>query len=100
MSTKHETNRESAFGSSFDGFLKDEGLLEESTLAAAKRVLGMQIAREMKRQNLTKSQMARHMRTSRASLDRLLDPENESVTLQTMDKAARSLGRRIAVALI
>jgi transcriptional regulator with XRE-family HTH domain len=60
----------------------------------------MQIAREMKRQNLTKSQMARRMHTSRASLDRLLDPENESVTLQTMDKAARSLGRRIAVALI
>jgi plasmid maintenance system antidote protein VapI len=100
MSTKHETNRESALGSSFDEFLKGEGLLKESTLAAAKRVLGMQIAREMKRQNLTKSQMARHMHTSRASLDRLLDPENESVTLQTMDKAARSLGRRIAVALI
>jgi predicted XRE-type DNA-binding protein len=100
MSTKHETNRESALGSSFNEFLKDEGLLEESTLAAAKRVLGMQIAREMKRQNLTKSQMARRMHTSRASLDRLLDPENESVTLQTMDKAARSLGRRIAVTLI
>jgi predicted XRE-type DNA-binding protein len=101
MSKKHEDdNSKSPLGSSFDEFLKDEGILEESTLAAAKRVLGMQIAREMKRQNLTKSQMARHMHTSRASLDRLLDPENESVTLQTMDKAARSLGRRIAVALI
>ena len=100
MKVRHETNVESALGSSFDEFLKDEGLLEESTLAAAKRVLGMQIAREMKRQNLTKSQMARRMHTSRAALDRLLDPENESVTLQTLDKAARSLGRRIAVALI
>lgn len=100
MSTKHKTKREAPLGSSFDGFLKDEGLLEESTLAATKRVLGMQIAREMERQHLTKSQMARRMLTSRASLDRLLDPGNESVTLQTLDKAARSLGRRIAVALI
>ena len=100
MDAKYKLNPESVAGSSFDQFLKDEGLLEESTLAATKRVLGMQIDREMKRQNLTKSQMARRMHTSRAALDRLLDPENESVTLQTLDKAARSLGRRIAVALV
>lgn len=92
--------KQSPLGSSFDEFLKEEGLLEESTLAATKRVLGMQIKREMEHQGLTKTQMARRMHTSRASLDRLLDPENASVTLQTLDKAARSLGRRIAVALV
>ena len=64
------------------------------------RVLAMQVAREMEQQHLTKTQMARRMHTSRSSLERLLDPENESVTLQTLDKAARSLGRRIAVALV
>ena len=97
---KKRDEGKSPLGSSFDEFLKDEGLLEESTLAATKRVLGMQLEREMKRQGLTKTQMARRMHTSRASLDRLLDPENASVTLQTLDKAARSLGRRIAVALV
>jgi len=100
MMSEKRNKKQSPLGSSFDEFLKDEGLLEESTLAATKRVLGMQIEREMKRQGLTKTQMARQMHTSRASLDRLLDPENASVTLQTLDKAARSLGRRIAVALI
>ncbi len=99
MKKKHDEGK-SPLGSSFDEFLKEEGLLEESTLAATKRVLAMQIEREMKRQDLTKTQMARRMHTSRTSLDRLLDPENESVTLQTLNKAARSLGRRIAVALV
>jgi transcriptional regulator with XRE-family HTH domain len=63
-------------------------------------VLALQLAREMEHQHLTKTQMARRMHTSRSSLERLLDPRNESVTLQTLDKAARSLGRRIAVALV
>ena len=95
-----KSSHEPPLGSSFDAFLRDEGMYEEATLAATKRVLAMQIAREMKRQQLSKSEMARRMHTSRASLDRLLDPTNESVTLQTLDKAARSLGRRLAVALI
>ena len=98
MSTKD--NKHSPLGSSFDAFLQEEGLHEEVTFAAAKRVLALQLAHEMERQHLTKTQMARRMHTSRSSLERLLDPENESVTLQTLDKAARSLGRRIAVALI
>lgn len=98
MNTKDR--KHSPLGSSFDAFLQEEGIHEEVTLAAAKRVLALQLAQEMKHQHLTKTQMARRMRTSRSSLERLLDPENESVTLQTLDKAARSLGRRIAVALI
>jgi len=90
----------SPLGSSFDDFLREDGLYEKATLAAAKRVLALQLAAEMKHQNISKTEMARRMHTSRSALERLLDPENESVTLQTLDKAARSLGRRIAVALI
>ena len=93
-------HKHSPLGSSFEAFLQEEGLHEEATLAAAKRVLSLQLAREMEHQHLSKTQMARRMRTSRSSLERLLDPRNKSVTLQTLDKAARSLGRRIAVALV
>jgi len=87
-------------GSSFDSFLKEEGIYEEVTLGAAKRVLAMQIAREMKRQHLSKTQLARRMHTSRSSLDRLLDPNNCAVTLTTLQKVARVLGRQITVELV
>jgi antitoxin HicB len=90
----------SPLGSSFDEFLRDDNLYEEATLAATKRVLAIQLASEIEKQHISKSEMARRMHTSRSALERLLDPENGSVTLQTLDKAARSLGRRIAVALI
>jgi len=93
-------NKHSPLGSSFDEFLRDDSLYEEATLAATKRVLAMQVAKEMERQHISKTKMAQQMHTSRSALERLLDPNNESVTLQTLDKAARSLGRRIAVALI
>ena len=93
-------NHSSPLGSSFDSLLREDEIYEETTLAATKRVLAMQIAEEMKRGRISKTEMARRMHTSRASLDRLLDPENSSVTLQTLDKAARSLGRRLSVALI
>ena len=93
-------NKHSPLGSSFDEFLRDDNLYEEATLAATKRVLAMQVAEEMERQHISKTKMAQQMHTSRSALERLLDPNNESVTLQTLDKAARSLGRRIAVALI
>jgi len=92
--------KHSPLGSSFDEFLRDDNIYEEATLAAAKRVLAMQVSSEMENQHISKAEMARRMHTSRSALERLLDPENKSVTLQTLDKAARSLGRRIAVALI
>ncbi|MBT3201231.1 MAG: XRE family transcriptional regulator [Phycisphaerales bacterium] len=92
--------KHSPLGSSFDEFLRDDNLYEEATIEATKRVLAMQLAAEMSQQHISKSEMARRMHTSRSALERLLDPENSSVTLQTLDKAARSLGRRIAVALI
>ncbi len=91
---------ENYIGSNFDDFLSDEGLLEEAEAVAVKRVLAFQIKEMMEAQNLSKAEMARRMKTSRAALERLLDPENRSVTLNTMDKAARSLGKRIRLTLI
>ena len=90
---------ENHIGSNLDDFLAEEGLLEEAEAIAVKRVLAYQINELMKTQNLTKAEMARRMKTSRAALDRLLDPENQSVTLHTMDKAARSLGKRLRLSL-
>lgn len=87
-------------GSDFDEFLKEEGLLEEVERVAIKRVVAYQVGQYMLNQGLTKTEMARRMHTSRASLDRLLDPENSSVTLQTLERAARALGRRLHIALI
>lgn len=86
-------------GSKFDDFLAEEGLLEEVTATAMKRVLAWQIAQLMKKQRVTKSVMAKRMRTSRAALDRLLDTENTSVTLQTMGRAASALGKELSVTL-
>ncbi len=91
---------ENHIGSNFDDFLSEEGLLEEAEAVAVKRVLAFQIKEMMEAQNLSKAEMARRMKTSRAALERLLDPENRSVTLNTMDKAARSLGKRIRLTLI
>ncbi len=90
----------SPLGSSFDEFLREQDIYEEATLAAAKRVLAQQIRQAMEEQNLTKTEMAQRMHTSRSSLGRLIDPDNQNVTLQTLDKAAKALGRRLAVALV
>ena len=79
-------------GSSFDDFLKDEGIYEEVTARAIKRVIARQLDALMEDQGLTKSELAKRMKTSRAQLDRLLDPENESVTLGTLTRAARAVG--------
>jgi DNA-binding Xre family transcriptional regulator len=86
-------------GSSFDSFLEEEGIYEEVAMAATKRVLAWRIAELMKKQRVTKSQMAKRMRTSRAAVDRLLDDENTSVTLQTMGRAAAVLGKALTINL-
>ncbi len=91
---------ENYLGSDFDDSLTEEGLLEEAEAIAVKRVLAFQISELMEAQNLSKAEMARRMKTSRAALDRLLDPENRSVTLHTMDKAARSLGKHLRLTLV
>lgn len=93
MTNKH-------IGSSFDDFLKEEGMLDEATAHAMKRVLSWQIEQEMAAQGITKSAMARRMKTSRAQLDRLLDPENDKVQLDTVQRAATAIGRTLRVELI
>ncbi len=91
---------ENYIGSDFDDFPTEEGLLEDAETVAVKRVLAFQIKEMMEAQHLSKTEMARRMPTSRAALERLLDPENRSVTLNTMDKAARSLGKRLRLTLM
>ncbi len=75
-------------------------MLEECTESAIKRVLAWQLKQEMEKNKLTKTALAKRMNTSRASLERLLDPTNESVTLQTMKKAASVLGRKLKLELV
>jgi len=92
METKH-------LGSNFDDFLAEEGLLEQAETVALKRVLAFQVEQLMKEQNLSKTEMSRRMKTSRAALERLLDPANQSVTLLTLDRAARALGKHLQISL-
>lgn len=87
-------------GSSFDDFLAEEGILEECEVGALKEVLALQVEASMRTLGLNKVQMARRMRTSRAQLDRLLDPGNTSVTLHTMQRAAAVLGKRVRLDLV
>lgn len=86
-------------GGRFNDFLEEEGILEECTQTAIKKVLSWQIEQEMKKKKISKSAMAKKMSTSRSSLDRLLDPDNESVTLSTLKKAAQVVGRKIRLEL-
>jgi DNA-binding Xre family transcriptional regulator len=86
-------------GSKFDDFLKEENLFEEVQAAAVKRMIAYQIAEEMKRNKLTKTEMASRMKTSRAALERLLDPDNASITLITLERAASALGKKLKVEL-
>lgn len=84
-------------GSNFDDFLEEEGILAETEAVAVKRVIAFQVEQMMKEQNLSKTEMSRRMNTSRAALNRLLDPKNQAVTLQTLDRAAHALGKRLQI---
>ena len=84
-------------GSSFDGFLEEEGIRDEVEAVAIKRVLAWQLLQEMRQQNKTKQAMARELHTSRSQLDRLLDPFNVSVSLDTMTRAAHALGKSLVI---
>jgi predicted XRE-type DNA-binding protein len=86
-------------GNDFDDFLREQGLLEDAEAVAAKRVIAYQIAKEMERAHVSKSEMAARMKTSRPSVDRLLDPANPSVTLSTLERAATAVGRKLRVEL-
>ena len=86
-------------GSSFDDFLKDEGIHEEATSHAIKRVIAWQLAEAMKEKHISKTEMARRMKTSRTQVQRFLDPENDSVQLDTIQKAAAIVGKRLTITL-
>ena len=87
-------------GSSFDDFLKQEGIYEEVTARAIKRVIARQLDALMRDEGVSKTELARRMKTSRAQLDRLLDPDNESVTLGTLTRAAHAVGRQLRRELV
>jgi DNA-binding Xre family transcriptional regulator len=84
-------------GSRFDDFLQEEAILEDATAVALKRVIAWQIAEEMKTQQITKTELAKRMHTSRAALNRLLDEADPSLTLTTLASAAAALGRKVSI---
>ncbi len=86
-------------GSDFDEFLDEEGILEEVTARAHKRLLALQLQDAMEATQLTKTELAERMQTSRSQLDRLLDPDNTSVTLDSLERLARAVGKRLVVEL-
>jgi hypothetical protein len=87
-------------GSSFNDFLKDEGLDQEASAVAIKRVLAWQLEKAMAEEGVTKNEMAKRMRTSRSQLERILDPDNDKIQLDTVFKAARVLGRELRLELV
>ena len=92
MNNKH-------IGRKFDDFLEEEGILAETEAVAITRVIAFQVEQMMREQHLSKTEMSRRMKTSRAALDRLLDPANHAVTLQTLDRAAHALGKRLQISI-
>jgi hypothetical protein len=97
MKVRKSRSRRNHSGSTFDDFLEEEGIREEVEAAAIKRVLAWQLKQSMLEQQKTKQALARQLRTSRSQLDRLLDPRNVSVTLDTITRAARALGKRLII---
>ncbi len=87
-------------GSSFDDFLQEEGLMVEAEATALKRVLAYQIKQEMELRHLTKTTLAKMMKTSRSSVDRLLDPNNSSITLLTLENVAVALGKKLKLQFV
>ncbi len=92
MSRKH-------MGSSVDDFLKKEGIFEEAQAQAIKEVVAWQLARAMKKKKISKSRMARLLKTSRTQVDRLLDSKND-ITLSSLQRAAAMVGRRVTIELV
>lgn len=86
-------------GSSFDAFLEEEGIRADVEAVALKRVMAWQLAQAMEQRHLSKAAMARAMKTSRSQVDRLLDPENDALTLHTLTRAAQTLGLKVEIHL-
>jgi hypothetical protein len=99
LSPESQMKKNPHIGSSLEDFLKEEGILEETRAVALKEALAWQVRQAMKKEKINKVEMARRMNTSRAALDRLLDPQNASVTLQTLCRAAQAIGRDLRIEL-
>lgn len=84
-------------GTMLDDFLEEEGLLEDAEAVAIKRVISYELKKAMQKRHISKTQMADKLRTSRAALDRLLDPDNTSVTLNTLVKATAIIGKKLHI---
>jgi antitoxin HicB len=84
-------------GSNFDDFLAEEGILEEVSARALKRLLAMQLSEIMEAAQMSKSQLAESLHTSRSQVDRLLDPDNTAVTLASLDRLARAVGKQLRI---
>ena len=93
MNNKH-------IGTDFSDFLKEDGIFEETNDIAIKRVIVYQLEQEMKAQNITKTRMAKMMNTSRAVVNRLLNPDNSSLTLSTLESATQVLGKRLNISIV
>ncbi len=87
-------------GSSLDDLLKETGDFTEVNALAVKRVIAWEIGQKMEKENISKTDMAKIMETSRSALNRLLDPKNTSVTLNTLDNAARAIGKNLRIDLV
>lgn len=94
------TRKNPHIGSTFNSWLDEKGIREEAAAAAVKSVIAMQIGDEMKKNGVSRVQMAERMKTSRAQLDRLLDPDSGSVTLETLMRAAKVVGRKLRLELV
>jgi antitoxin HicB len=100
MKERKTGRRHDYSGSSFDEFLDEQGIREEVEAVATKRVLAWQLEQAMKQQQKTKQAMARELHTSRSQLDRLLDPQNTAVSLETITRAAKILGKKVIVQIV
>lgn len=97
MKAKRKSGAIDHTGSTFDSFLEEQGIREEVEAVAVKRVISWQLAEAMKKRKTTKQALAKELKTSRSQLDRLLDPQNVAVSLDTITRAARALGKRLII---
>ena len=88
------------WGSTLEDFLKDEGIYEETTTASIKKVIAWQLSEEMRKRKITKKRLAELMHTSRAQVNRILDPGKGNVTIETLQHAASLVGRHIRLELV
>ena len=99
MALRIENIEPGTAGPLFEDFLREQGAFEQTTETAIKRVLAYQLMAAMQEQRISKIEMAKRLATSRSQLDRLLDPNNDTVSLATLAKAARAVGRTIKLEL-